>query len=87
MFDGITSSLLFDKTKNSIHNTTMRRVEEFFLPAHQMQSVDVEDVLLPLIHLALDPMSVEVSEEMVDVLRSGSVSIPLSDVEAEKCFI
>jgi hypothetical protein len=32
-------------------------------------------------------MSVQVSEEMVDVFRSGGISIPFPDVETEQGFI
>lgn len=52
-----------------------------------MQSVNIVDILLPLINLALDPMTVEVSEEMVDVLRRRGVSVPFTDVEGQKGFV
>lgn len=54
---------------------------------YEMKCVYVVDVLLALIHLPLDPMSVEVLEEMVDVFRRDRVSVPFADVEGEEGLI
>jgi hypothetical protein len=55
--------------------------KQITLPAHQVQRVDVIDVLLSLVHLPLDPMPVKIPEQMVVVLRGDRVSLPLLDVE------
>lgn len=52
-----------------------------------MKSVDIVNVLLALINLPLDPMPVEVFEEMVDVFGSCGISVPLVDVECEEGFV
>lgn len=52
-----------------------------------MEGVNVIDVFLSLVDLALDPVPVEVSEEMVVVCACSCVSVPLFDVECEKSFI
>jgi hypothetical protein len=61
--------------------------EHVLLPSDQVQSVDVVDVLLALVDLALNPMSVEVTEEMVVVGAGGGVSVPLLDVESQKSLV
>ena len=61
--------------------------EEINPPAYQMEGVDVVDILLPLVHLSLDPMSIQIAEEMVDVLGRSRVSIPFSDVEGQQGLI
>jgi hypothetical protein len=52
-----------------------------------MKCVDIIDVLLALVNFALDPMSIEISEEMIVVLGSIGISLPFTDVECEQCFI
>lgn len=32
-------------------------------------------------------MSIEIAEEMVDILRGNGISIPLSYIESKKCFV
>lgn len=56
-------------------------------PLHQVQSVDIVYVFLSLIHFPLDPMSVEVPEQMIDELCSNGVPVPFSDVESEESFV
>lgn len=48
-----------------------------------MKCVDIVDILLSLVYFSLDPVSVEVTEQMIDVIGSGRVPIPFSDVEGE----
>lgn len=52
-----------------------------------MESVNIVDILLAFVNLTLNPMSVEVSEQMVDVLRRRGVSVPFADVEGKKGFV
>lgn len=52
-----------------------------------MKCVDIIDVLLSLIDFTLDPMSIEVSEEMIVVLGSIGISLPFTDVECEQGFV
>jgi hypothetical protein len=51
-----------------------------------MQGVNVVDVLLTLVHLTLDPMSIEVTEQVIVVLRSGSISLPFSNIVLKELF-
>ncbi len=52
-----------------------------------MQSVVIVDILLALINLSLDPMSIQISEEMVVVLCGIGVSLPLTDVEGQERLV
>ena len=52
-----------------------------------MQSIDIVDVLLALIHLSLHPVAIEVPEEIVVVLRSIRVPLPFSDVVGQKRLV
>ena len=52
-----------------------------------MEGVDIVDVLLALVHLALDPMPVQVAEEMVDVFGRRRVAFPLADVERQQGLV
>lgn len=52
-----------------------------------MKSVDVVDVFLSLINLALNPVPIEVSEQMIIVGACGRVSVPLLDVKCEKGLV
>jgi hypothetical protein len=61
--------------------------EEVFLPSHKVEGVDIVDILFPFVHLALDPVAVEVSEEMVIELGGICVTFPFSNVEGEKGFV
>jgi hypothetical protein len=54
---------------------------------HEVEGVNVIDVLLSLVNLSLDPMPVEVSEEVVDVLGGDSVTAPFLDVKGEKSLV
>jgi hypothetical protein len=56
-------------------------------PLNQVESINIVNILLPLVHFPLDPMPIQVSEEMVDVFGSGSISVPFSDVESEEGFV
>lgn len=47
-------------------------------------SVDLVDVLSPFVLLPLDPMSIEVGEETVDVGRTGREPVPFVGVVFEK---
>jgi hypothetical protein len=49
--------------------------------------VDNVDVLPPLVLLPLDPVPVEVSEETVDVSRSGCVPVPFLGVVTKERLI
>lgn len=61
--------------------------EEVFLPPHKVERVNIVDILFALVHLALDPVAVEVSEEVVIELRSIRITFPFSDVKGEKCLV
>jgi hypothetical protein len=87
MVDSLSITLLFDKSQDGVHHLFLDMFEEVVLPSHKVEGVDIVDIFLALVHLALDPVAVEVSEEMVIELRSICVTLPLSDVEAEKGFI
>lgn len=50
----------------------------------EVENVDVVDISLALVNLALDPMSVKITEQVVDVLGSNSVSVPLADIKCQK---
>jgi hypothetical protein len=52
-----------------------------------MQGVDIVDVLLPFIDLSLNPVAIQVSEQMVDVLGGGGVPYPFPDVKGEQGFV
>jgi hypothetical protein len=52
-----------------------------------MQGIDVEDVFLSLVNFPLDPVTVEVAKQVVDILCSCGISIPFSNVEAKQGFI
>jgi hypothetical protein len=52
-----------------------------------MKSIDIVNVLLAFVHFSLDPMSVEVSKQMVDIFCRGSVSIPFFNVEGQQGFV
>ena len=52
-----------------------------------MQSVDIVDILLTLLDLSLDPVAIEVAEEMVVVSAGSGVALPLFDIEAEQRLI
>jgi len=65
----------------------MNFAEESHSPLDKVECVNIVDILLPLIHLPLYPMTIEVSEEVVDVFRSGCISVPFSDVETKESFI
>lgn len=52
-----------------------------------MKCVNIIDVLFALVDFSLDPMSIEVSEEMIIVLGSIGVSLPLADVECEQGLV
>lgn len=52
-----------------------------------MECVDIVDILLALVHFPLNPMSIKVSEQVVDVFGGGSVSIPFADVEGKEGLI
>jgi hypothetical protein len=52
-----------------------------------MQRVDIVDILLALVNLPLDPVSVEVAEEVVNVLGSDCVSTPFFNVESEQGLV
>jgi hypothetical protein len=62
-------------------------LEEILLPSHKVESVDVVDILLSFIHLAFNPMTVEVSEEVIVEFGSICVALPFSYVEGEKGFV
>ena len=64
----------------------MSLLEEVFLPSDQVKCVDIVNAFLSFIHLSLNPVTVEVTEEVVDVFCGGSVSVPFSDVEGEKAL-
>lgn len=51
-----------------------------------MKRVDIVNILLPLIYFSLDPVSVEVAEQMVDITGGGGVPIPLLDIERKQGF-
>jgi hypothetical protein len=61
--------------------------EKVFLPSHKVERVHIVDILFALVHLALDPVAVEVSEEMVIELCRIRVTFPFSDVKGEKGFV
>jgi len=48
-----------------------------------MQCINIEDVFLALVDLALDPVSVEIFEKVVVVPARRRVSFPLLDVIGE----
>jgi hypothetical protein len=48
-----------------------------------MKSVDVIDVLLALINLALDPVPIQILEKVMDVFRSDGIPIPFFDIEGQ----
>jgi hypothetical protein len=81
LFDSLSVALFFNQGKNGLHDAIVSLHKQITLPAHQVQRVDVIDVLLSLVHLPLDPMAVKIPEQMVVVLRGGRVSLPLLDVE------
>ena len=61
--------------------------EEHIFPLHQVQNIDIEYILFTLIDLPSYPMPVEVTKQMVGVLRRGSVTVPFSDVVREQRFV
>lgn len=69
------------------HDFLVDLFEEYLPPLHEMKRVDVVNVLLPLIYFPLDPVSVEVAEQVIDVVGGGRVSVPLPDVKAEQRFL
>ena len=54
---------------------------------YQMQRVYVVDVLLALIHLPLDPVPVEIPEEVVDVFGGNRITTPFFDIEGEQRLV
>jgi hypothetical protein len=87
MFNSLSIALLFYHGENRLHHTTMRLQEQVALPADQMQRIDVIYVLLALVHLPLDPVAVEISEQVIVVLCSGRVPLPFLDVEVQQGFV
>lgn len=65
----------------------MNFFEEHILPLHQVQNIDIEYILFTLIDLPSYPMPIEVTEQMVGVLRRRSVTVPFSDIVREQCFV
>ena len=65
----------------------MNFFEENILPLDQMQNIDIEYVFFPLVDLSSDPMPIEVTKQMVGVLRGRSVTVPFSDIVREQCFV
>jgi hypothetical protein len=61
--------------------------EEVFLPSHKVKRVNIVDILFALVHLALDPVTVEIFEEVIIELRCICVTFPFSDVKGEKGFV
>lgn len=47
-----------------------------------MQGVDFVNVLLAFVHFSLDPVAIEIPEEVVVVISSGGVAVPFFDVES-----
>lgn len=94
VLDSFSIALPLYELHDSIHDLSCDEVEHVGLPLDQVQSIDVVDVPLTLIYLALYPVAVQVVEEMVDVLCRDCKAVPLFDVEAEKilsalldCFV
>ena len=87
MLNSFSVALLLHHCQDGLHHTSVSLQEQITLPSHQMQGVDVVDVLFAFVHLPLDPVAVEISEQMVVVLSSGGVALPLFDVEMEKSLI
>jgi hypothetical protein len=52
-----------------------------------MQCVDIVDILLPFINFSLDPMSIEIAEEMVDIFGGNCVTPPFFDIESEQRLV
>ena len=52
-----------------------------------MKRINIVDVLFPFVHLSFNPMSIEVSEQVVDIFGRGSVSVPFLDVEGQERFV
>ena len=65
----------------------MNFFEEHILPLHQVQNIDVEYILFPLIDLPSYPMPIEVTKKMVGVLRRCSVTVPFSNIVREQRLV
>jgi hypothetical protein len=87
VIDRLSIALLLNKSQDGVHDLFLDMLEEILLPSHKVESVDIVDILLSFIHLAFNPMTVEVSEEVIVEFGSICVAFPFSDVEGEKGFV
>ena len=65
----------------------MNFFEENILPLDQVQNIDIEYIFFTLVDLSSDPMPIEVTKQMVGILRGRSVTVPFSDIVREQCFV
>lgn len=61
--------------------------EENILPLNQVKNIDIEYIFFTLVDLSSDPMPIEVTKQMVGILRGRSVTVPFSDIVREQCFV
>ena len=62
-------------------------MEEFNAPLVKMQCVDIVRVLFAFIHLTLDPVPVEIPEQMMDVFSGDRVAIPFPNIERKQSLV
>ena len=87
VLDRLTISLFLNQLQDGSHDLVGNFGEELGTPLEEVQGVHIISVLLALIHLAFDPVSVEVPEKMVNVLGGNSVPVPFSDVVGQEGFV
>jgi hypothetical protein len=87
LFNRFSISLLLNEPQNRIHDIFLGCHEHIVLPSHQMKSIDVIDIFLPLVNFPPDPMTIQVLEEVIIVLARGGVSVPLLDIERKQRLV
>ncbi|KAI6769177.1 hypothetical protein HG531_010281 [Fusarium graminearum] len=87
VLNSLAVSLLLDKFKDSIHDLGVNLLKQLLPPLHKMQCVDVVYILFALVNLTLNPVSVKVTEKVVNVLGGDCVPAPFLNVESEQSLV
>ena len=87
LFDGFAIALLLNDFQNCNHDLVMDLCEEDFPPLDQVQCIHIIDILFAFIDFPPYPMTVQVTEQMIYVLRGCGIAVPFSDIVGKQCFI
>lgn len=87
MLNGFPITLSLNQPQNSLDDVLLCLRKHFIPPSDEVQSVNVVNILLPLVHFALNPVTVKIAENMVVVLSSSCIPLPFPDIIRKQSFI